>query len=71
MNLQDEYNQAPDPSQQQQDPSQGAQDLTIPAAAVAQIMQAVQQQDCQTVCKIMAQLLSGGGQGGDTDNDGQ
>lgn len=67
MDLQSEYNQAPaDPGQQQQP---AAQDVTLPGAAVAQIAQAIQQQDCATVMKIIAGVLSGGG-GGDTDQDG-
>lgn len=63
MDLQAEYN---NPSQQQQAPadqSQG-QDLDVPAAAVAQITQAIQQQDCATVMKIMTQLISAAAQGG-------
>lgn len=69
MDLQAAYNQQqPDDSQQQAQP----QDLTVPAAAVAQITQAIQQQDCATVCKLMAQIISSAAQGGgDADQDGQ
>lgn len=72
MDLQSAYNQsqpgADDSSAQQSQ----AQDLTVPAAAVQQIVQAIQQQDCATVCKMMAQLISAAAQGGgDADQDGQ
>lgn len=68
MDLQSEYNQ---PSQQQAapaDPSQGGQDLTIPAAAAAQLVQAIQQQDCAGIVKILTAAMQGGG---DADQDGQ
>ncbi len=64
MDLQSEYN---NPSQQQSapaDPSQGGQDLTIPAAAAAQLVQAIQQQDCAGIIKILTTAL-----GGDNDGD--
>jgi hypothetical protein len=71
MDLQSEYaqqqagGQSADPSQQQAQP----QDLTIPAAAVAQITQLIQQQDCANVCKMVAQLIANAAQGGDNDAD--
>lgn len=47
-----------DPSQ---DPSQqGGADLTVPAAVAAQIAQAIQSNDCATVCKLMAAVISQG-----------
>lgn len=60
MNLQDEYaNPSAAPADAQQQPQ--GQDITLPAAAVAQITQALQQKDCNTVCQIMTQLIAGGG----------
>lgn len=43
------------------DPSQGqSQDLTVPADVAAQIAQAIQGNDCQTACKLMASVISSG-----------
>lgn len=71
MDLQSEYN---NPSAQQQSPDSDQdgdmQDLTIPAAAVGQLTQAIQQQDCATLMKILTQVISGGQGGGDNDQDG-
>lgn len=71
MDLQSEYQNpsagaAPDSSQQ-------APDLTIPGAMAGQLVQAIQQQDCATVMKILAQAMQAaaqGGGGGDSDMDG-
>lgn len=50
--------QGGDPSQ---DPSQqGGGDLTVPGDVAQQIAQAIQSNDCQTVCKLMAAIISQG-----------
>lgn len=73
MNLQDEYANA-QPSAPQtgggdQDNDGDMQDLTIPADQVSQIAQAIQQQDCDTLMKLMTQALSQQPNAGDQDND--
>jgi hypothetical protein len=65
FNLQSAYaqQQAGDPDQDQdQDSSQqqAPPDLTIPADIAAQIAQAIQGNDCATVCKLMAAVISQG-----------
>lgn len=49
----------PDDDSQQQ----GGADLTVPADVAAQIAQAIQANDCQTVCKLMGAVISQGQQG--------
>ena len=66
--LQDAYNNA-GPSQPADASQSQAQDITIPAQAVAQITQFIQQNDCTSVCKIMAGIISGGSGGSDSDSD--
>lgn len=72
MDLQSEY-QNPSASGAAPDQSQQTPDLTIPGAMAGQLVQAIQQQDCATVMKILAQAMqaaSQGGGGGDSDMDG-
>lgn len=47
-----------DQSQDQSQPQGG--DLTVPADVAQQIAQAIQSNDCPTVCKLMAAVISQG-----------
>lgn len=53
--------QGADPdADQAQDQQQSAGDLTVPGDVAQQIVQAIQSNDCQTVCKLMAAVISQG-----------
>jgi hypothetical protein len=61
FDLQSAYAQQQDPdADAPQDQSQQQGGLTIPADVAAQIAQAIQSNDCQTVCKLMAAVISQG-----------
>jgi hypothetical protein len=71
QSLQAAYSQAGPASSSGQSQAQAApQDITIPAQVVAQITQFIQQNDCTSVCKLIAGVISGGAQGAPSDNDG-
>ena len=55
MNLQQEYNNVPAEEAPVEQPQ--AQDMVLPGAAAAQIAQYIQAGDCQSVCKIMSELM--------------
>lgn len=52
--------QGGDPSQDPSQQGSGGGDLTVPADVAQQIAQAIQSNDCQTVCKLMAAVISQG-----------